>query len=141
MSKKFIGFLWKKKVNGEEIPVYPCPYFVGDFLITESEVSPNIRWKGTTWQLIEEETYLVSASESHPVKTIFGENEVTLTIEQIPNHNHSLHLGSGSSGAYGGQLKAGNTGIDNYAITSTGGGQAHNNMPKSYSVYIWKRVA
>lgn len=58
-----------------------------------------------------------------------GEEEVTLTVNQIPPHNHSLAIESGSSPKWGAKVQAGNTGNDNYAIGSAGGGQAHNNMP------------
>lgn len=152
MSKKFMGGIPKRKVDGEEIPMYFCPYFVGDILQTVSEVSPNVRYPGTTWQKIEEETYLVSASSNHPVKSTFGENEHTLTVDEMPkltfqsdqsvyNDGFMLHATGGSNYT---TLALASQGYGVYNKPTThfnGGGQAHNNMPKSYAVYIWLRVA
>ena len=64
-----------------------------------------------------------------------GEKEVTLTVEQIPPHNHPLAIESGSSPKWGAKVQAGNTGNDNYAIGSTGGGQPHNNIPPYVGTY------
>lgn len=72
-----------------------------------------------------------------------GEVNHTLTIEEIPAHNHLFErnfegLGGGQNWAYrssseyiGGPMNTNNT----------GGSQAHNNVQPSIGVYIWNRIA
>lgn len=71
-----------------------------------------------------------------------GEKAHTLTIAEIPSHNHTytapnapvLNLLVGTSASV--------TGVNNAATTgSTGGGAAHNNLQPYIVVYMWKRVA
>ena len=69
-----------------------------------------------------------------------GAKTVTLTVEQIPAHQHGArHLGS-TSGSSNGWI--GSTGTKSTQMTdSTGGGQAHNNMQPYQTLYMWKRTA
>ena len=86
-----------------------------------------------------------------------GEATHTLTIKEMPNHNHAqitglsgsqvLHFVSGSGNTLRQAAVITNTGnanaaYDGEASTSyTGGGQAHNNMPPYLAVFMWKRIA
>ena len=124
--------------------IYPNAYYkVGDIFITTNSENPADRFGGT-WQKLPEETFLMTASSQYAVKSTGGENEVTLTAEQIPAHNHTFWKGDNVNGSgnrvmtgYGGTVQGD---VDIYS-SSVGGGQAHNNMPKFYAVYIWIRVA
>ena len=63
-----------------------------------------------------------------------GEKEVTLTVEQIPPHRHQAMVSSleGSDET----ITRGTTkGVWRSLISSTGGGQAHNNMPPYVGTY------
>lgn len=74
-----------------------------------------------------------------------GEKEHTLTVDEIPSHNHDVELYSGppdftylrpsrySSGSFAG------TNTD--SIQATGGGAAHNNLQPYIVVHMWKRTA
>lgn len=68
-----------------------------------------------------------------------GEKEVTLTVEQIPSHSHTLYAQTtGGSNSVVPRVASSGTWDDN-KISSTGGGQAHNNMPPyTGSYYIIK---
>ena len=73
-----------------------------------------------------------------------GEKEVTLTVEQMPKHNHLYDKGSNVNAAgylvqvgYAGGVPSGSKGN----VIDTGGGQAHNNMPPYFTCYIWYRTA
>jgi microcystin-dependent protein len=61
-----------------------------------------------------------------------GTETVTLTVDQIPSHAHSFQVVNGANSSIDGGLRSGGGDkplITNYASLSTGGGQAHNNMP------------
>lgn len=73
-----------------------------------------------------------------------GEKEVTLSINHIPPHNHTVR--ANIQNASGNDILV----IKNNAYYSsavemntsaTGGGQAHNNMPPYIVMAFWKRVA
>ncbi len=82
--------------------------------------------------------FVVGAGSSYSVDDTGGAASVTLTIDQMPSHNHSYTFlnqnvshGGGSS-AYGRTTTSGSTG-------SKGGGQSHENRPPYYALaYIMK---
>ena len=69
-----------------------------------------------------------------------GTETTTLTIAQMPAHNHSYSLGTAQSNT------AMATRVNSDTLVSpttgnTGGGQAHTNLQPSVTVYMWKRTA
>ena len=75
------------------------------------------------------DAFILGASATRPVGTTGGEEKHTLTVEEIPEHEHGAapvrapggaHTASGNP-----QARAGLTG----KTGKTGGGEAHNNMP------------
>ena len=62
-----------------------------------------------------------------------GEKEVTLNVDQIPPHTHTLP-GAGSGSGQTTFTRA-NTQVASVQSYSTGGGQAHNNMPPYVGTY------
>lgn len=147
----------------------PCPYDVGDILHTTNATNPSTRWPGTEWAAIT--TFLLGASEEHPVGTTGGEETHTLTASEMPTHSHAMpgnrflvcwgalatQFGAIVSSTTWGQATAytksewvadGADVRNQFAAdqstlytTDTGGGQPHNNMPPYTSVYIWQRTA
>lgn len=75
----------------------------------------------------------------------FGEKEHTLTIFEIPEHNHNTYNGNESgTGDYA--IKFVDVASDSktlsYQMTATnGGGQAHNNIHPVETIYFYKRTA
>lgn len=98
------------------------------------------QYGGTTWTKIEGR-FLLGASSSYPVNATGGEATHTLTIEEMPNHEHNLKYQTGGR-ATGSEPDIGSgTNIGSETTASAGGGQPHNNMPPYKAVYIWERTA
>ena len=85
-----------------------------------------------------------SQTEFNTVQKTGGTKTHTLTVDQIPSHNHAsnhLFVWGGSGLNIGG---SGLTTVDlNKSVTSgnTGGGQAHNNLQPYITCYMWRRTA
>ena len=74
-----------------------------------------------------------------PVGETGGELDHTLSIAEIPSHNHDAHIGSQKAFASGNV--AGYKDATGKKVTgSTGGDGKHNNLPPYLSVYMWKRT-
>lgn len=76
-----------------------------------------------------------------------GENLHTLSVQEIPAHNHVVSGGAGNiylaPGGEGHWLNQPTLYDSPYktGVTNTGGGWSHNNMPPYFAVYMWKRIA
>lgn len=107
-------------------------------LATEEQVKAV--YGGTTWVKIEGR-FLLGQSNSYPINTTGGEPTHTLTINEIPSHEHSIPTSYNNASPWEGIMRA--TGLGGQVARSniTGGGEAHNNMPPYRTVYIWERTA
>ena len=117
------------------LDVYP----VGSIYMSVNSTSPATLFGGTWEQL--ENRFLLGAGSSYTAGSTGGEETHTLTIDEMPSHNHGFKRTTNaiSSGSNFARMATNGTGDDNL-ITNTGGGQAHNNMPPYLAVYIWKRT-
>lgn len=90
--------------------------------------------------------------EFKEVEQVGGEKEHTLTIGEMPTHEHVLTIGYGgvANGEEGNAYKPNNSPSysgevygDGYGanISENGGGQAHNNLQPYITCYMWKRTA
>lgn len=85
--------------------------------------------------------FLLGQSTTYKAGTTGGAATHTLSINEIPSHNHALMRGTEGNSYFGLTGKEPNGGSPYQLLTSnTGGSQAHNNMPPYLSVYIWKRT-
>lgn len=133
----------------KSIATVACPWEVGDILETKNPTPPNQRWPGTEWEPIE--TFLLGASESHAVSSTGGSETVTLTVNEMPSHNHDFtitgvnpHATLNSASIYAeGHITAvaWDPSYTSAPMNTAGNGQAHNNMPPYTAVYIWERTA
>ena len=118
-----------------------------------NNVNPSTLFGGT-WEKIEGR-FLLGSSSTHTLGSTGGEETHTLTIAEMPTHNHTQtrhrhdmdnvwSSGSGSQTAYMTTSNRGRqeryTSYEQPAIQNTGGGGAHNNMPPFLTVNIWKRI-
>ena len=119
--------------------VYP----VGAIYISTVATNPGTLFGFGTWERIQD-TFLLAAGSAYAAGVTGGEATHTLTIDEMPEHNHGLHFSSGV-GAYNSPVQGnGNNqewGYSTNTVSSTGGGQAHNNMPPYLAVYMWKRTS
>jgi len=115
----------------------------------DTEAKVKAIYGGTAWVKIEGK-FLLGTSSGHAVNSTGGTETVTLTLNQIPSHNHTVCGGAGMIAFKN------NAGTDDPTFHTTGGsravmnlwntdnnggGQAHNNMPPYRTVYIWERTA
>ena len=132
--------------------VYP----VGSIYMNVNSTNPGTLFGGT-WEQIQGR-FLLGMSSSYPAGSQGGEATHTLTISEMPSHDHPLS-GNGSASALGtiynsitmqgsaypndpALVRGGDYSSKGYAyINNRGGDQPHNNMPPYLSVYIWKRTA
>ena len=107
----------------------------------DTEAKVKAIYGGTSWSKIEGR-FLLGASSSHAVNSTGGSETVTLTVQQIPSHTHTYAASYQNTGLYSNNTSSGPLGWSNSKVSgSTGGGQAHDNMPPFKTVYIWERIA
>ncbi len=126
-------------------PIVDIIYPVGSIYMSINATNPGTLFGGT-WEQIKDK-FLLACGDTYTNGSTGGEATHTLTINEMPNHNHGLGISTGGSIA--------GSGI-NYSYTpnkyrtypdtigemilKTGGGQAHNNMPPYLTIYVWKRT-
>lgn len=119
-------------------------YPVGSIYMSVSSTSPA-SFIGGTWTKLTDR-FLVGAGSSYSVNSTGGANTVTLSVSQIPDHQHwwysdqyltTLNYDS-SSGRYV-YITASSPGTCAGVVGTTGG--AHENRPPYLAVYMWKRTA
>ena len=147
----------ENKINSNFDKIYP----VGSIYISTSSANPSTIYGGT-WERYGQGKTLVGLNESETefstVNKIGGEKTHTLTINEMPSHNHQIGSGAGSNGLIIGSAPESNilVGVNNYYIKydgvgngpstylntyNVGGSSAHNNLQPYITVYMWKRVS
>ena len=126
--------------------VYP----VGSIYMSVNPTSPSVLFGGVWEQL--KDRFLLARGDTYPLLDdnddevlTGGESEHTLSIDEMPSHNHENYVRtkfnfSGSTYASAGNSSSSDSSVSSTTIKNTGGGQAHNNMPPYLVVYMWKRI-
>ena len=134
-------------------------YPVGAIFLSVSATSPE-KLFGGKWEQITDR-FLLAAGSSYVAGSTGGEADHTLTVEEMPRHNHTgLLKAQGfvgwpsytnndyeivhdyTGGDYYGPNNTFNVAyVSGVTINSNGNSQPHNNMPPYLAVYIWKRIA
>lgn len=67
---------------------------VGDFIITKNPENPSVKYEGTTWELLEEKTFIMSAGTTAKVGESGGSNTHTMSVAEMPKHSHTYTMGT-----------------------------------------------
>lgn len=126
-------------------------YPIGSIYMSVNSTNPSQLFGGV-WEQINGRFLYCTNSAS---KQLGGENEHTLTTNEMPSHNHGMvrdsytgniltSRGDGGGGWFRVAFPPNptiqsNSYRGNY-MDSVGGGQPHNNMPAYFTVYCWYRV-
>ena len=140
-------------------------YPVGAVIFSADNTNPGVRFSGTTWTQEAEGRFIAgvgtgndgSNTQAVPAgNDSTGKYKHTLTEAELPQHNHNTFKDISSSTNNTENFAArkdASGGSQNYAIQSTvetpdvfptsntGSGTAHNNIPPSFGLYVWKRTA
>lgn len=117
-------------------------YPVGAIYLSVIDANPAALFGGT-WERIGGR-FLLGADSTYAAGSTGGEAAHTLTVDEMPRHNHEIDNlnASGNTTPYmtvQAQEKKGYSG--NVQTMYAGGSKAHNNMPPFLAVYMWKRTA
>lgn len=120
-------------------------YPIGSLYLSVNETSPETLFGGK-WEQIQDRFLL--ASGTRELGSTGGEEEHTLTINEMPAHTHELNVATNKT-----TVSAPSDGLANLdlnimsfetgevvSVTEVGGGKPHNNMPPYLVVNIWKRI-
>lgn len=135
-------------------------YPVGSIYLSVTDTDPATLFGGT-WERISQGRFLLGAGanvanttdywgaypagkENFPVGEMGGEVTHTLTVAEMPSHNHPERLEWSNTAGWGvtGYGQGANAVVDQGSVTgATGGGKPHNNLPPYLVVFMWKRVS
>ena len=124
-------------------------YPVNTVLIRFDHVSPASLYGGTWTRL--KDAFLWAADASGTIGETAGEMTHTLTVDEMPNHNHEgifydgndkwVGLNTGTAGYKLSWSASAGNGWQELDTGYAGGGGAHNNMPPYVNVSVWRRTA
>ena len=126
--------------------IFDMLYPIGTYYWSQKKIEPDVVFGGK-WEIIQGK-FLFAQDEKHLVDSSGGEEFHTLSIDEIPEHNHTLPK---EVCAYknipdiqsqgGGDSKKLYENDGNVANTNNiGGGQPHNNMPPYIAAFCWRRI-
>lgn len=143
MAKSY-GRIYQNKSNVSITPfdIYNL-YPVGSIYMSVNSTNPS-NYFGGTWERIKGKFLLAADDNIYKLGDTGGEATHTLTINEMPSHNHSIEMTSGGVAYQVERVPFGNQSVwgnSNMPIKPTGGSQPHNNMPPYLAVYVWKKVA
>ena len=116
---------------------------IGSIYSSTASTSPQELFGGT-WERIKG-AFIWGIEDGKQAGTTGGEAKHTLTVNEMPTHNHSF--GAGVNETQQGtatdvfMYKGWQSSYSSAYVTSVGGGQSHNNMPPYYGAYVWRRTA
>lgn len=131
--------------------VYP----VGSICISTSSVNPQEKFGGVWTEFAKGKTLVgvdSAQSEFNAVEKSGGSKTHTLTVNEMPKHNHAM-IDSAGNKEFGTEINQESSAsrliyAKSYSVVSSpdkmekaGGDQAHNNLQPYITVYMWKRIS
>jgi ABC-type amino acid transport substrate-binding protein len=122
---------------------------IGSYYWTNKNISPETLFGGK-WQKIEGK-FIYAADNNRKVDSIGGQEKVTLSIKEMPQHNHNLIISGCISDGYKEFKGVCSNGSDSSYILNqygyednytayAGESQSHENMPPYIAAFCWKRI-
>ena len=141
-------YISAQNLNNMQIELMKLVFPIGSTYITQEETNPSTILNFGTWERVKGKV-LVGLDEDdtdfNEIGKTGGEKAHTLTVDEMPAHNHSAKFcegtgvysvfpkGNGSNPEWGGSTNT---------IANTGKGQAHNILqPYEVVGYMWRRTA
>ncbi|OHX26867.1 hypothetical protein BKX95_07995 [Streptococcus iniae] len=126
-------------------------YPIGSIFISTSSANPSTTMGGT-WVRYAQGQTIVGVNENdsdfNTVGKTGGAKTHTLTVNELPAHQHDVNTEAGTAGNASGWQNVGSvmrsaqtSYTQGVKTNSVGGGQAHNNMQPYITTYIWLRTA
>ena len=75
-----------------------CPYRIGDILLSVTDEDPAIRFGGK-WERLKDR-FLLGAGSSYKAGKTGGASTVSLSVANLPSHNHSFSGNTGGAGEH-----------------------------------------
>lgn len=129
--------MWKSLVD----LVYP----IGSLYFTTNTINPSTLFGGQ-WEQIKDR-FLLACGDKYTNGAIGGEENHTLTIGEMPAHNHDIYVDK-NTGLTGQNnfyplnfIQVASNYVDKNVCSTSGGNQPHNNMPPYLAVNVWKRIS
>lgn len=138
LSASDVGAVPEEYVETIMSSIYP----IGSVFISGTNSMPALVAAVGTWARLEGRV-IIGASSTYASGSTGGESEHTLTVDEMPSHNHYVNNTFFSGG--GGTFSVSSFGGSDYnkrpSLDNTGGDQAHNNMQPYKAKYMWERVS
>lgn len=116
-------------------------------IVIKADNQDYSNWLGFTWErtLVGRVAVGIDTTQTEfdTMGKTGGEKKHTLTIDEMPSHNHKVYRSGSTSAGYGSlfQNTSSTTELTANVVDNTGGGQAHNNLQPYQVVAYWKRTA
>ena len=112
---------------------------VGSYYWSSDSTNPS-KLFGGTWEQVTDR-FVLAAGSTYKVGATGGAATHTLTINEMPSHNHQIARSMNGAEGTDRYTPIAASGYKTTGTLSTGGGEAHNNMPPYEVAYCWKRIA
>lgn len=125
------------EIKGKSIVdiVYP----VGSIYLAYNHTNPGTLFPGTTWARIYG-AFPWFTDANGQIGLTGGERTVSLTVDNLPAHNHGGTYTNAGTARTHAWLASGGSAMG-YDTVNTGGGEPHNNMPPYIQIAAWRRTA